>query len=249
MIYIQRHLSYFDPDTQVSKSVPEAELATLAPPAIILGEPGALTQDPIQDVLSKLAELGSPPFFLSCRANDWRDVAKQAIREDYGREPIELRLDALTSAEAMTFLAARHGDRSARTFVTRMDDLAIAEFYGNPLTLQLIDRLAARPEGLPLNRADLYLRASDDLRQEQNPERPYSTLTALSKTQALDAAGAAAAALILTGSEAINVGAQGAATPGDIQFSVIAALPGGDGARIILSRALFGEVDTGSPPK
>src|SRR3989338_2438063 len=172
--------------------------------------PGARDEDPIQDVLTKLAELGSPPFFLSCRANDWRDVAKESIREDYGREPVEYRIAPLTEAEAVTFLRGTHGEDAARDFVATMEKQGVSEFYGNPLTLQLIARVLARGGVVPLDRADLFSRASDLLRQEQNPRRPYSPLSSLSKVEALGALGAACAALILTGSEAINVGAQGA---------------------------------------
>lgn len=201
--------------------------------------PGAAEQDPIQDVLEKLAALGSPPFFLSCRANDWRSVAKQSIREDYGRDPTEFRLTALSSEEAVAFLAERHGPDSAQTFVDRMDRQGISEFYGNPLTLQLVDRLAATAEGLPRDRADLFSRASDALRQEQNQDRPRSSLTGLSKERALNAVGAACAALILTGSEAINLGAQGAAQEGDLNVSDVAELPGAADLRTMMSCMLF----------
>jgi hypothetical protein len=207
--------------------------------------PGARDEDPIQDVLTKLAELGSPPFFLSCRANDWRDVAKESIREDYGREPVEYRIAPLTEAEAVTFLSVTHGEDAARDFVATMEKQGVSEFYGNPLTLQLIDRVLARGGVLPLDRADLFSRASDLLRQEQNPRRPYSPLSSLSKVEALGALGAACAALILTGSEAINVGAQGATQEGDLHLSEVAALPGAGALGVALSATIFERRDGG----
>jgi hypothetical protein len=207
--------------------------------------PGAQEQDPVQDVLDKLAELGAPPFFLSCRANDWRNVAKQAIREDYGRDPTEFRLTPFGADDAERFLADAHGPDRASELIKAMDDQGIAEFYGNPLTLQLVARLADSPDGLPRDRADLFLRASDDLRQEQNPDRPRSALATLSKDQALTAAGAACAALILTGSEALNLGAQGATQEGDLTLADIAALPGAAALSIVGSSMIFERRDGG----
>ena len=293
MVYVERHLSYFDAANGRRITVPQARLIEWGTPIVILGEPGmgksgllramalrdpkfelvsatalkrrraqvapgkvllidgldelpgAQEQDPVQDVLEKLAELGGPPFFLSCRANDWRDVAKQSIREDYGREPFEFRLSAFGEDEAVDFLTGRHGHAGARDLVERMNALGIAEFYGNPLTLQLVDRLAASPKGVPLDRADLFLRASDELRQEQNLERPRSALASISKEQALDSAGAACAALILTGAEAINLGAQGATQDGDLALSELVALPAAEALGIVVSSMLFERRDGG----
>lgn len=287
MLYIARHLSFVDPVEGERKTVTEADLANVRPPAVILAEPGmgksgllknlagqdpkfemisalalkrrrvafapgkivlvdgldelpgARDQDPIQDVLSKLAELGGPPFFLSCRANDWRDVAKESIREDYGREPVEYRLAPLSGAEAIAFLSDKHGETAARGFVATMDQQGVSEFYGNPLTLQLIDRVLVEGGAVPVDRADLFARASDLLRQEQNRQRAYSPLSSLSRAEALGALGAACAALILTGSEAINVGAQGATQEGDLHLSEVAALPGAGVLGVALSANIF----------
>jgi hypothetical protein len=244
-------LAFRDPKFElVSATALKRRRVPVAPGKVLLIDgldelPGAQEQDPVQDVLEKLADLGGPPFFLSCRANDWRDVAKQSIREDYGREPFEFRLSAFGEEEAVDFLKARHGETVARDLIKRMDDQGIGEFYGNPLTLQLIDRLATSHKGLPLDRAELFLRASDDLRQEQNPERPRSLLASLSKDQALDAAGAACAALILTGSEAINLGAQGATLDGDLALSDVTALPVAGALGVVVSSMLFERRDGG----
>jgi energy-coupling factor transporter ATP-binding protein EcfA2 len=194
--------------------------------------------DPVQNVLAKLAALGSPPFVLSCRAADWRSVAKQDILEDYGVEPREYRLNPLTEVEATAFLAASRGDQRATELVSELDVRGLSEFYGNPLTLQLIDRIADDEEGLPSSRAKLFLRASDMLRSEHNTKRIHAPLSALASDDALNAAGAACAALILTSSEAIEVGARGALA-GDLHVSEIAALPGAGNVRTVLGSNLF----------
>lgn len=293
MVYIPRHLSYRDLDTQEDRFVIETDLQRLAPPLIILGDPGlgksglfrslaasdarfelitarafkrrgakptegrillidaldelpgAQDQDPVQEVLAKLAEVGWPPFYLSCRANDWRNVAQQSIREDYGHAPLELRLAPFTQDDAVAFLAAERGQKEARALVRRMDEQGIADFYGNPLMLQLVSRLVDSPGGLPSDRAELFLRAAHDLRQEQNPDRPHSPLTTLSADEALNAAGAASACLILTGSEAINLGSQGARAEGDLQLADLSALPGADKLRVVTSSMLFQRRDGG----
>lgn len=201
--------------------------------------------DPVQNVLTKLAALGAPPFILSCRAADWRSVAKQDILEDYGVQPREFRLNPLTAVEAKTFLAASHGTERARELIAQLDTRGLGEFYGNPLTLQLIDRIADVAGGLPASRAELFLRASELLRREQNPDRPRSSLAALGGDEALNAAGAACAALILTGSEAIAVGAQGAVSSGDLHVSDIVGLPGAAAFMTVLGSNLFLRRDGG----
>ena len=201
--------------------------------------------DPVQNVLTKLAALGSPPFILSCRAADWRSVAKQDILEDYGTEPREYRLSPLTEAEATAFLAASHGDDRADDLIKELKERGLSEFYGNPLTLQLINRIADDPGGLPASRAALFLRASELLRSEHNKKRTHAPLAALGSEEALNAAGAACAALILTGSEAIAVGAQGSIADGDLHVSEVAALPGAAAMKTVLGSNLFLRRDGG----
>lgn len=201
--------------------------------------PAIQEHDPIVDVLTKLMALGRPAFFLSCRAADWRSVALHEIRSDYGHTPVELTLSPLSQSDAIAYLAVKHGSTQAKVMVEALSERGLDEFYGNPLTLELIGRLADRPEGLPNSRAELFRLASDNLRAEQNPHRPRSKLASLSSEAALDAAGAACAALLLTGSEAIGVGAQGALSPGDIHISEIAALPGGARIEVLVSSILF----------
>ncbi len=201
--------------------------------------PAAQEHDPIVDVLTKLIELGHPSFFLSCRAADWRNVAAQEISGDYGQTPVELRLAPFTEEDACAFLSAKHGPERARETVDQLRKRGLDEFYGNPLALDLIGRLAARPHGLPSSRADLYRLASEDLRCEQNPDRPRSKLAALASDAALNAAGAACAALLLTGGEAIGVGAQGSLMPGDLHVSEIAVLPGAGMIGTVVSSMLF----------
>jgi hypothetical protein len=201
--------------------------------------PARQEHDPVQDVLGWLSRFGWPDFFLSCRAADWRTVAKQEIGDDYGVEPIELKLSPLSSDEATEFLSHTHGLDRAEPLIAQLKARGLEEFFGNPLTLQLLDRLASQPEGLPDNRAELFLRASSELRKEQNPKRPRSRLSTISASDALDAAGAACAALILTGAEAIHVGAQGSSIEGDLDLADLAALPRAEAIDTIISSMLF----------
>ena len=78
----------------------------------------ARADDPVQQVLRQLAALGYPRFVLSCRSADWRSaIAKHDIAEDYGRAPLELRLNPLSRDDAVRWLTAKLGSDRARDII------------------------------------------------------------------------------------------------------------------------------------
>jgi hypothetical protein len=197
--------------------------------------------EPVQSVLARLAEIGSPPFILSCRSADWQGaVAKYDIKEDYGAEPTTLQLDPLSASDACRALTMALGDEAVSLeTIDRLGKRGLEPLYGNPLTLSLIADLTKAKGKLPDTRADLFQQACDLLWREKNSKHRQTLLSSLTEAAALDAAGVAFAALILTGSEAISLETPGNVQDGDLRAAEIAALPDGAALEAVLHSRLF----------
>jgi len=197
--------------------------------------------EPVQAVLARLVELGTPPFILSCRSADWQGaIAKHDIKEDYGVDPPQVQIDPLSRGEARRALAAELGDEeTARMTIDDLVARGLEPLLGNPLTLLLIASLTKAHGQLPETRADLYREACDLLVREQNARHRQGALNSLTKDEALNAAGAACAALLLTGSEAVSLETAGAVAEGDLRAVEIAALPEASAVEAVLHSRLF----------
>jgi hypothetical protein len=288
-VYIQRTLSYSDGQGE-RRTVEEAELHTLRPPLVILGDPGmgktelldayakrqgftfitarrllrrplaelqkdptrvwvidafdevasARGEEPVQLVLERLGALGYPPFVLSCRGVDWQSATTNTdIEDDYDVPPTQLQLNALSRSEAETALAGTLGLETARKTIADLVARGLETLFENPLTLLLIASLIKAHGQLPESRADLYREACDLLVTEENDKHRQGALNNLAKDEALNAAGAACAALILTGSEAISLEMAGSVAEGDLRAVEIATLPGASAVEAVLHSRLF----------
>lgn len=163
--------------------------------------------DPLHNVLKKLLACGKPRFILSCREAEWRgNTARADISDDYGVSPLQFYLEPLSYQEALTALSQKNDAGRAKTALKRLDEVGLSDLYANPLTLNFIDAILAAHEDIPETRANLYQQAVAQLRLEQNDRHKKSTLARLSLDDALDAAGAAMAAMLLTGKDAVSVG-------------------------------------------
>lgn len=199
--------------------------------------------DAVDLVLQKLGEANHPPFVLSCRAADWRNATGiTAIREQYGDvDLLVLHLEPLTQEEVHQLLAAELGGDVAHAdrVVTHFGDAKLAGLLSNPQTLELVARVA-KAGSLRKTKVELFERAVDLLRREH---RGSAADKQPDEATALDAAGAAFAALILTGSEALVVETADPAD-GEILLTEAAALPGARKLSAVLSSRLFGTAGT-----
>ena len=160
--------------------------------------------DAVDRVLRALGTLNYPRFVLTCRAADWRSAtSRAAISEQYGAEPLELRLQPFGEADARAFLAARIGADRADEVVTRFADGALSDLLGNPQTLTMLADVAG--EGaLPGSLGALFDSYVGLAWHEHNEARPDPALDKLGKDGVLHALGAAFATLILTGGDAVS---------------------------------------------
>jgi hypothetical protein len=211
----------------------------------------ARADDPIDMVLRQLGLLGHPPFILSCRSADWRSaIARHDIGEDYGRVPLELILNPFTEDEAYRWLSGKVPQERAHDTIRGLTQRGLSALFGNPLMLKLVAQLAEQNGTLPETRAELFSGACDRLCAEQNPRYQTKALGQLGRVAALDAAGAAFAALLLTGSEAISREVAGHLQEGDLRVADIEGLPEAEAIDTVLGSLLFqrpGEHDRFAP--
>lgn len=191
--------------------------------------------DAVDRVLQQLGRLGYPRFVLSCRVSEWRSATGlQAVREQYDCPPLELHLAPFTSEDAALFLTACLGSEKARQVISHFNQRGLDGLLGNPQTLQLIARVAHT--SLPESRSELFAQATDLLRVEHREEKFGQQP---SEVAALDGAGAAFAALILTGSEALSMALLPNQGGGDLVISEVERLPGAEVLQKILGTRLF----------
>lgn len=195
--------------------------------------PAKADGDAVDTVLRQLRAAGFPRFLLSCRVADWRGAtAREAIAGQYAELPLELHLDPFDESQATAFLADKLQDEAkAEAVVEHFHTRGLSEdVLGNPQTLELIARVA---NDLPDTKGELFDRAVDVLWSESNDAKEQ---TSLDRHATLDAAGAAFAAILLTGSSAIvRKGAANVAS-GELGLKEVEAFDSGNVERAMASR-------------
>ncbi|KKC24469.1 hypothetical protein [Sphingomonas sp. SRS2] len=188
--------------------------------------------DAVDLVLQKLGAAGYPRFVLSCRIADWRAAtAVGAIREQYAAPPLELHLDPLERDQQRALLIGWTGDELGADALLNHFDRYQLDFLGNPQTLKLIAALPKNQE-LPRTSSRLLELATEQLRREHKDGK-----IELSAALALDTAGAAFAALLLTGSSRIAPEtAISNVDDGELPFAEVEALAGNSLDRVIGTR-------------
>lgn len=193
--------------------------------------------DAVDQVVAKLAALKLPRFILACRVADWRSAtALQGLRDLYETDPLQLHIEPLERPDAVTFLTETLGDQQAEATTQGLEKKGLAGLWSNPQTLGLVQEVA-RAKRLPTSKGELFNEATKLLRREHREEKAGGRLAQLSEADVLDAAGAAFAALILTGKEAISTKAT--VSDDDVAASEVKELPAGLGIRDVLGSRLF----------
>jgi hypothetical protein len=213
------------------------------PPIVIdgLDEVAAKREgDAVDLVLQKLGALDYPRFILSCRVGDWKAATSaEAIREQYRDAPLQLHLEPLDRRDQLAILAAKVGTERAEVLIEHYESYGL-DFLGNPQTLDLIARLPVDRQ-LPRGRGALFEQAIDTLRVEHRNARGGSELA---RDAALDAAGAAFAGLILSGSANIVRCGSANLAEGDLQIAEVEQFDDGNVAQVINTRLFAGGDDS-----
>ena len=191
--------------------------------------------DAVDLVLRKLGQLGCPRFIVSCRVADWSSATgTEAIQEQYSQRPLELHLAPLTDNDVINFLSISFGLEVAKKPVEPLNARGLKGLLGNPQTANLTVSVVESGQ-LPETCSELFDQAIKLLLKEHNNSKAGKQL---SEAKGLDAAGAAFAGLILSGSEvfvrksAVNV------DNGELLLADISTLPGGDDVEFVLDTRL-----------
>ncbi len=171
-----------------------------------LDEIAALEEgDPLHNVLKKLQACGKPRFAISCRSAEWRSVTGRLdISDDYHEPPQELTLQPLSEEDATNLLSRKIDKERGKEVIDLLKHAGLGDLFGNPLTLNLIITTVAANGSVPENRAILYDDAVAQLRLEKSDKHSHNALAQLSEDDALDAAGVAMAAMLITGQDSIT---------------------------------------------
>ncbi|TWA68742.1 hypothetical protein FBZ85_1305 [Azospirillum brasilense] len=201
--------------------------------------------DAVDEILAQLEEAGSPDFVLSCRAREWQARTISGLRPLYGAEPTVFTIEPFDDQEALAFLARRHAKADAEHVLNHLNEHGLSDLHRNPLTLGLMGRVAETDKALPRTRAALFEQVCSLVWPERDPDRQDLGLAKLGEEQALSAAGAIAAGLILAGAEAVSLVGLAHLQEGDVLLADLASLPGAEAASVIVSSKLFVSVGVG----
>lgn len=225
-----------------------AALVVVGKPLLIDGLDEAMARregDAVDMVLAQLEHAGCPDFILSCRAREWQSRSMTQLRQVYGAEPTVLTIDALSRADARAFLGHRYPGVDPEHVLDHLDENSIGELYSNPLTLKLMGQVAEHDLQLPATRGALFNRVCTLIWPEHDPDRQDGGLAKITEDQAVSAAGAIMAGLLLAGADAASLSGPGHLQEGDVRLADIEVLPGAGAARAVFSSKLFQSVGVG----
>ncbi len=163
--------------------------------------------DPLHNVLKKLAEFGRPNFVICCRSFEWDSVLQGTeILDDYGTQPVELTIQPFSQQNALELLSADLSTETAGEVLQKLDNLGLEGLHANPLMLRFISDIAKdNREEFPRTKGALYSKAVRKLFGEKNSAHPqYRKLSTISDEEGLNAAGAAMAAMLISGKDALS---------------------------------------------
>ena len=160
-------------------------------------------------VRSKLQQLGTPKFRLSCREADWLGHSdSQALKALVGKDQFqELHLEPLSADDIKTLVMVWQGsdEAGAELFVREATRHSLDGLLDNPQTLRMLTDATA--QGWPQSKTETYAKACDKLAQEFNPEWQDATRnSALPQDQLLQAAGFLFALVLLANKSAFTYG-------------------------------------------
>jgi hypothetical protein len=165
---------------------------------------------PLDEICTKLREMGSPPFRLSCREADWIEAldhgALKLLADD--SDVLELQLEPLNEQEIRLILedAIVQADAVER-FWQQANQQGLLPLMGNALFLHLMIKSVGSSGQLPETRSQTFEVACEKLASENNHvHRIAKRDSAPNKSELLSRAGMLCAVQLLSGAEAWSDG-------------------------------------------
>lgn len=160
---------------------------------------------PLDAVADRLARIGNPRFWLSCRPVDWHGLAGHPVLQDcasaYGLTVV--RLLPLDRRQVTAMVEGR--GLAAAAFFRQVERARLSPLLGNPQSLGLLLDLAVSGQGLPTSRREFYERATELLAHEARTDRPRRPGPRPTAGGILDAAGIAFATMLLSGRASVSL--------------------------------------------
>ncbi|MDE0236022.1 MAG: hypothetical protein OXN95_02215, partial [bacterium] len=129
-------------------------------------------RSPLDEVRSRLDQLGRPSFRLSCREADWlgdNDLQSlEAVSPD--SQIAILRLDPLSDADIAELLSKHPVPNGAQEFIDEAEQLGLRGLLNNPQTLTLLADAVAHCGEWPESRLETFEMACRQMAEEQNQE-------------------------------------------------------------------------------
>ena len=158
----------------------------------------------IDNILTKLYELDSPQFILTCRAVEWDEASNSIFEDFYDEKPIVAHIEAFTRGDAIKFLNEHNNfSGNSENIIHQLDELSLTDFYNNPLTLELLTHVDIN--NLPDNKADIFDLATRNLWQEINDSAP-NKLQQTDENTIIECSGFICATLLLSQKQNIFTG-------------------------------------------
>lgn len=192
----------------------------------------------LERVLDRLGEKGHPPFLLSCRVADWYGAAGiRAVESKYVQKPVQLHLSALNDEGILRALNNELQKEVVSDLIEGLRARGLNNWLGNPYTLELLVE-SVKAGRLPQSRTELFEFATRQLLKERNEIKSGDGPSLDLRRRA---AGAACAALIIGGHEAL---CRSAESTTDLPLAEVRELPDACHLPYALATRLFEAVGT-----
>ena len=145
---------------------------------------------PLDQIITRLEQLGSPSFRLSCREADWLGAGDRKELEGVSPDAqvTTLRLDPLDEDAITTMLNSLDEVRDAQEFIGEARQRDLGAILHNPQTLKLLADAVAQDGEWPDSRQETFEMACRKMASESNEEH-LERVGHLSSESTMDAAG------------------------------------------------------------
>lgn len=158
----------------------------------------------LDQIRTKLDELGCPPFRLSCRTNDWygsSDLSSLSLVSKDSSITV-LGLNPLTEKDIRLIVEEYLGDSDA--FIKEAKQHGVYELLGNPQNLDLILEVISKEGKWPETRSDIFQQAVKILSREINEEHARTATGAQSVDAIVEKSGYLCAIQLCSGIEGFS---------------------------------------------
>jgi len=176
----------------------------------------------LDQIRTRLDELGCPPFRLSCRTYDWygsSDVYSLSLVSKDSSITV-LSLDPLTEQDIRLIVEDRLGNSDA--FIREARQHGVYELLGNPQNLDLIIKVISNQGRWPETRSDIFQQAVELLSSEINKEHARTATGAQSADAIVEKSGYLCAIQLCSGIEGFSRSSPNASD----EYPYVGDLPG-----------------------